>query len=287
MAASAVASAGLSYMGGKATNSANMAMNQGQMKYNWDVTQWEMANQREMFYDAQDFNERQAAMNRGFAEYMSNTSYQRARRDMMAAGLNPILAARQGGASTPNLGAASIGTPNASSHGAPGMIPMQNALGPAVSSAMQAASTVAGVQNLAAQTNQSQALTDVAKAEEARVRSQTALNSAQTVTEAERSGLVRAQTATEMIGPSLRTAQTAAASAAAGLAREQAVTEDDRRQQLAAEAFRAREAGNLARTDARQREIYGPPGNVSSTVGGVSQTVNSILESLGIGQRRY
>lgn len=38
----------------------------------------------------------------GFQADMSNTSYQRAMADMMAAGLNPILAYKQGGASTPS-----------------------------------------------------------------------------------------------------------------------------------------------------------------------------------------
>ena len=70
------------------------------------------------------FNAEQAQLNRDFQERMSNTAYQRAMADMRRAGLNPILAYKQGGASTPGGSTASMST-----------IPAVNELEPAVNSA--------------------------------------------------------------------------------------------------------------------------------------------------------
>jgi len=69
--------------------------------------------------DTRAFNSREASINRDWQQGMSNTAYQRAMRDMKDAGLNPMLAFSQGGASSPGGAAAS----------ASNAAPMQNELG--------------------------------------------------------------------------------------------------------------------------------------------------------------
>lgn len=97
-------------------------------------------------------NQKMAREQMDFQERMSNTAYQRAVKDMAAAGINPMLAAKVGGATTPTGAAATV----------------QNALGAGVSSAlqgMQMAETIQSIEQSRAQAAQLAASTQKIKSE--------------------------------------------------------------------------------------------------------------------------
>lgn len=120
-AAASAASGVLSFLGQQDTNESN----------------------RDIAEETNIFSAQQAAENRAFQERMSSTSWQRGVADMKKAGVNPMLAVSQGGASSP--GGSVIG----GSTGAP----MQNPVAPAVTSALSAIDSITGAQNRSAQTS--------------------------------------------------------------------------------------------------------------------------------------
>ena len=109
-----------------------------------------------------------------FQERMSNTAYQRAMADMEAAGINPILAYQQGGASSPGGSTAT----------------MQNAVGQGVSSAIAARRTHAEVKNMVEQNRN-------LRAQNSQIRSQVNLNRALAQT-AEAEAVLKANSAAKI-----------------------------------------------------------------------------------------
>lgn len=87
------------------------------------------------FVSNQAWNTQEIANAQQLEVDMSNTAYQRAVRDMKAAGINPMLAVQNGGASTPSAPITNAGTGAAAQNATAGL---GRGIGAAASSAMQA-----------------------------------------------------------------------------------------------------------------------------------------------------
>lgn len=106
--------------------------------------------------DANVANKNMLYRQQRFQEHMSNTAYQRSRKDMIKAGINPMLAVAQGGASSPTGGSAAQMVAEDS---------LSKSIGNATSSALEARTQHQQLENLKSQESTIKAQGDKAKAE--------------------------------------------------------------------------------------------------------------------------